>query len=188
MRARDRQDIVEEVVESNADPAGWRAIAGDRRDGLGEDLFLGHPDAGVFQLKTYARTPFDVQGVGGEVARRIDDDLDPLFPDEDDGGRFGVQSAPEDEDAETEVAEELEAVIETHADAPTTGPTNSTTSRTSSRRPTNCSRRSSTTSSRPTAWAAGSTERGPVPPARSCYRYLTSCVAYNRVKMSKIDL
>ncbi|TSD15816.1 hypothetical protein DP107_01140 [Haloglomus irregulare] len=121
MRARDRQDIVEEVVESNADPAGWRAIAGDRRDGLGEDLFLGHPDAGVFQLKTYARTPFDVQGVGGEVARRIDDDLDPLFPDEDDGGRFGVQSAPEDEDAETEVAEELEAVIETHADAPTTG-------------------------------------------------------------------
>jgi hypothetical protein len=121
MRARDRQDIVEEVVESNADPAGWRAIAGDRRDGLGEDLFLGHPDAGVFQLKTYARTPFDVQGVGGEVARRIDDDLDPLFPDEDDGGRFGVQSAPEDEDAATEVAEELEAVIETHADAPTTG-------------------------------------------------------------------
>jgi hypothetical protein len=121
MRVRDWQDIVEDVVESDADPDGWRAVAGDRRGGLGEDMYLGHPDAGVFQLKTYARNPFDVKGVGGEVARRIDDGLDPLFPDDDHDGRFGVQSAPEDEDAAKESAKQLEEVIKTHADAPTTG-------------------------------------------------------------------
>jgi hypothetical protein len=121
MRVRDWQDIVEEVVDSGADPDGWRAVAGDRRGGLGEDMFIGHPSAGVFQLKTYSRNPFDVKGVGGEVARRIDDDLEPLFPDRDHDGRFGVQSRPEDEDAAAESAKRLEEVLKTHADAPTTG-------------------------------------------------------------------
>jgi hypothetical protein len=120
MRVRDWQDIMEDVVESKADPDGWRAVAGDRRGGLGEDLFFGHPNAGVFQVKTYAKNPYDVKGVGAEVARRIDDDLDPLFPGES-AGRFGVQRPIEDESDAERTARRLEEVIRTHADAPTTG-------------------------------------------------------------------
>jgi len=119
MRVRDWQDILEDVVESDADPDGWRAVAGDRRSGVGEDMFVGHPAVGVFQLKTYAKNPFEVHGVGSRVARKIDDDLDPLFP-EDAGGRFAVQQPVEDEDEAEEKASRLEEVIRTHADAPTT--------------------------------------------------------------------
>ncbi len=119
MRVRDWQDIMNEVVESDADPAGWRAVGGDRANGLGEDLFIGHPNAGVFQLKTYAKNPYQVEGVGAEVARRIDDDIDPLFPHEGTGG-FGVQQPIEDEDEAESVADRLSTVLETHADAPTT--------------------------------------------------------------------
>lgn len=121
MRVRDWQDILEDVVESNADPSGWRAVAGDRRGGVGEDLFLGHPSAGVYQLKTFAKNPFEVQGVGSQVARKIDDELDPLFPGADTAGRFGVNQAIEDEDEAEARKSELETVIETHAEAPTTG-------------------------------------------------------------------
>jgi hypothetical protein len=110
---------MEDVVESNADPDGWRAVAGDRRSGVGEDMFVGHPNAGVFQLKTYAKNPFEVKGVGSRVARRIDDDLDSLFPRESDG-RFAVQQPITDEDEAEEKASRLEEVIRTHADAPTT--------------------------------------------------------------------
>jgi len=121
MRVRDWQDILEDVVESDADPAGWRAVGGDRASGIGEDLFVGHPDAGVFQLKTYAKNPFEVQGVGAEVARSIDDDIDPLFPAQGDSrGLFGVQEPVEDEEQAREVGTQLETVLETHADAPTT--------------------------------------------------------------------
>jgi hypothetical protein len=120
MRIRDWQDVLETVVESSADPDGWRAVAGDRRTGVGEDMYIGHPDEGVFGLKTYAKNPFDVQGVGGQVARSIDDDLDPLLPKGvDEGGRFGVRQPVEREEAE-ERATELEEVLKTHADAPTT--------------------------------------------------------------------
>ncbi|EMA02009.1 hypothetical protein ACODNH_18340 [Haloarcula sp. NS06] len=118
MRVRDWQDILEDVMESNANPGDWRAVGGDRANGIGEDIYFGHPDAGVYQLKTYAKNPFEVQGVGSQVARRIDDDIDPLFPN-DGSGIFGVQQGPEDEDDAKEKAKNLETVLETHADAPT---------------------------------------------------------------------
>jgi len=119
MRVREWEDILEDVAESNADPAGWRAIGGDRAGGIGEDLYLGHPDVGAYQLKTYARNPFQVEGVGTRVARRIDDELAPLFPEEETGGRFGVQQPAEDEETAKERVQELETVVGTHADAPT---------------------------------------------------------------------
>jgi hypothetical protein len=121
MQVRDWQDILEDVVESNAESDGWRAVGGDRSGGLGEDLFIGHPSAGVFQLKTYAKNPFEIEGVGTRVARRIDEDIDPLFPGRGQGpGMFGVQEPVEDEETAEERAKRVGAVVETHADAPTT--------------------------------------------------------------------
>ena len=120
MRVRDWQDILEDVVESGADAGEWRAVAGDRRGGPGEDMFLGHPSVGVFQLKTFAKNPYEVQGVGSRVARKVDEDLDPLFPAEDADGRFGVNNGVDDENDAEEKAQQLKTVLETHADAPTT--------------------------------------------------------------------
>ena len=120
MRVRDWQDILGDVVESDADAGDWRAVAGDRRGGPGEDMFLGHPSVGVFQLKTFAKNPYEVRGVGARVARSVDEDLDPLFPDGDSGGRFGVNDGVDDAEEATERATELETVLEAHADAPTT--------------------------------------------------------------------
>lgn len=121
MRVRDWDDILQEVVESDADPAGWRAVGGDRPGGIGEDLYIAHPAVGAFQLKTYAKNPFQVEGVGAQVARRLDDEIEPLFPARDSSsGIFGVQQAVEDEDEATERMKQLQTVVESHADAPTT--------------------------------------------------------------------
>ena len=120
MRVRDWQDIMDDVVDSGVDSDGWRAVGGDRANGIGEDLYIGHPGVGVFQLKTYAKNPFEVQGVGAQVARRIDDELDPLFPGQGEReGQFGVQQPPQDEDDAKQKAKDLQTVVETHAEAPT---------------------------------------------------------------------
>jgi hypothetical protein len=121
MRVRDWDDILADVTESDADPDGWRAVAGNRARGLGEDLYLGHPRVGVYQLKTYAKNPARVRGVGARVARKVDGDIDPLLPgrDADDGGRFAVQRPPEDEDEAEDVAKRLEETVRVHAEAPT---------------------------------------------------------------------
>ncbi len=121
MRVREWKDILEDVTERSVDPDGWRAIAGQRRNGVGEDMYIGHPRVGVYQLKTYARNPYDVKGVGAQVARRIDDELDPLFPSRDDDGRFAVRKPIEDKNKAQSMAKRLEETIKVHADAPTTG-------------------------------------------------------------------
>jgi hypothetical protein len=120
MQIRDWDDILQDVVESDADPAGWRAIGGDRKGGIGEDLYLAHQEVGAYQIKTYAKNPFQVEGVGARVARSIGSDIAPLFPDKKHNGIFGVQALPQDGERAKEQATELEAVLEAHADAPTT--------------------------------------------------------------------
>ena len=119
MRVRNWQDVLEEVTDANADPDGWRAVGGRRTNGVGEDLYVGHPSAGVFLVKTYARNPYEVKGVGTRVARKVDDGLDPILPSDEEPGRFAVRSAPEDEDAAESMARNVRETIKAHADAPT---------------------------------------------------------------------
>lgn len=118
MKVRSWQDILADVVETDANPQGWRAVAGDRRGGIGEDFYIGHPDAGLFFLKTYAKNPFEVKGVGSRVARSIDEDIATHLP-TDDAGRFAVQQSPSDESEAKTKARRLEEVLKTHAEAPT---------------------------------------------------------------------
>jgi hypothetical protein len=120
MQVREWQDILDDVTDGNTDPDGWRAIAGQRRDGVGEDLYLGHPNTGVYHLKTYAKNPYDVRGVGTRIARKIDDGIDPHLPDRDLDRRFAVQSPPEDEAEAEATARRLAEAIKIHAEAPTT--------------------------------------------------------------------
>ncbi len=120
MRVRDWQDIVEDVADSGVDPEGWRAVAGDRKRGVGEDLYIGHPSGGVYQLKTFAKNPFEVRGVGTRVARKIDDEIGSFLPEKGDSGRFAVQTPPEDENDAEQKAKNLQEVLKAHSDAPTT--------------------------------------------------------------------
>lgn len=118
MRVRDWTDILNDVVNSDVEPTEWRAVAGQRDQGVGEDLYLAHPGVGVFQLKTYTKNPYEVKGVGSKIARSVDEDLQPLFPEEQDQ-RFAVQTPPESEQEAEQIASRVETVIETHARAPT---------------------------------------------------------------------
>ncbi|AGB16486.1 hypothetical protein Halru_1888 [Halovivax ruber XH-70] len=120
MRIREWNDLLEDVSDESAAPADWRAIAGDRASGVGEDLYLAHPQVGVYLLKTYAKNPYEVGGYGAEVARSLDDELGSFLPSDDADGRFALQQPPDDEDHAETVTNRLQTVVETHRDAPTT--------------------------------------------------------------------
>jgi len=120
MRIREWKDIVEDVVEKDVDPDDWRAVGGKRAGGVGEDLYLGHPRGGVYHLKTYAKNPYEVKGVGARVARKLDDEIGSFLPQQETEGRFAVQNPPESENDAEEKARHLEEVVKAHADAPTT--------------------------------------------------------------------
>ncbi len=121
MKARDWQDVLEDVADAKADPGDWHAVIGNRVEGIGEDVFLGHPRAGVYQLKTYAKNPFEIQGVGTQVARHLDDDLEPLFPEGDSPARFGIKRGVSDEAEVKRRGENLKSVFEDHRESPKRG-------------------------------------------------------------------
>jgi hypothetical protein len=119
MRVRDWKDILAEVSSDSTEPAGWRAVAGQRWNGVGEDLYFGHPSEGVYHLKTYAKNPYEVKGVGTRVARKVDGDIDSLLPTDEETGRFAVQNPPEDEDHAKTMATRLQETLRVHSEAPT---------------------------------------------------------------------
>ncbi|WP_254863297.1 hypothetical protein [Halovivax gelatinilyticus] len=120
MRIREWKDLLADVSEQSVDPSSWRAVAGDRSGGIGEDLYLAHPRAGVYLLKTYAKNPYRVEGCGTKVARRVDEEIDAYLPTDEPGSRFAVRTPPTDESHAETVSNRLQTVVETHADAPTT--------------------------------------------------------------------
>ena len=122
MPVRSWDEILAEIADERVEPDRWRAAAGPRAGGLGEDLFIGHPRVGVYQLKTYAKSPLELRGVGQQVARRIDDDIDPLLPHrerEDHAGHFGVRTPPADAAQASSMAKQVEETLRTHSIAPT---------------------------------------------------------------------
>ena len=119
MRLRPWSEMLAEISELNVDPAEWRAVAGNRSTGIGEDLYLGHPRAGVYLLKTYAKNPFEVEGYGSRVARKVDDEIESYFPSRESAGRFAVRTPPENESHAETVTERVKTVVETHSAAPT---------------------------------------------------------------------
>lgn len=116
MRVRDWKDILQDVTDAKVEAADWRAVAGERSNGIGEDLFLGHPKRGVFYLKTYAKNPYERKGVGARVARSIDDDITAHLPDER-KSMFAVR--PTQTENAKESAQRLEETVKAHAAAPT---------------------------------------------------------------------
>lgn len=119
MRVHGWQDIVTDVIDAGGDPDAWRAVGGRRSRGIGEDLYLAHPRTGVFQLKTYAKNPYEVKGVGVQVARRLDDELGDFFPAETDA-RFAVQRAPRSKEEARTRARRVGETVRAHAKVPTT--------------------------------------------------------------------
>ena len=119
MRVRDWREVVREIVDADVRPDDWRAIAGPRSRGIGEDLYLAHPRRGVYVLKTYPKNPFERRGVGSHVARSIDDEIGQWMPTEA-PAKFAVQPAVRDQtDAEAR-AKRLEETVKTHAEMPST--------------------------------------------------------------------
>lgn len=46
---------------------------------FGNDLFLGHPKVGLYQLKTYNKNPLQQKGIGAKLTNKIDDGIEENF-------------------------------------------------------------------------------------------------------------
>ena len=76
MKIKHRNDILNDVIRNaKKHPRGWKAIFGKDPNRLSNDCYLLNPEIGVYLLKEYQKNPYDIQGIGGKIARQVDTDI-----------------------------------------------------------------------------------------------------------------
>ena len=77
MKIKSRNEILNDVVkEGKKYPTNWKAVFGKDKKRLSRDYYIFNPNIGIYLLKEYEKNPFEIKGLGGKIARNIDDDIE----------------------------------------------------------------------------------------------------------------
>lgn len=77
MKIKSRDEILKDVIrEGKKYPKNWKAVFGKDNKNLSNDYYIFNPKTGIFLLKEYQKNPFEVKGIGGKIARHVDEDLE----------------------------------------------------------------------------------------------------------------
>lgn len=76
-KIKTRNQILNDVIkDGKKHPKNWKAVFGRDPLLMSNDYYIFHPIKGVYLLKEYQKNPLDIRGIGGKIARKIDDELD----------------------------------------------------------------------------------------------------------------
>ena len=77
MKIKTRNEILNDVIrDAKRYPKNWKAVFGKDKERLSRDYYLCNPEIGIYLLKEYQKNPFEVRGIGGKVARCLDEEID----------------------------------------------------------------------------------------------------------------
>jgi hypothetical protein len=77
MKIKNRNEVLNDIIrDGKKHPTGWNAVFGRDLKRMSHDYYLFNPDIGIYLLKEYQKNPFQIKGVGGKIARHIDDDIE----------------------------------------------------------------------------------------------------------------
>jgi len=74
---KSRREFLDNVIrDAKKHPKGWKAVFGKDKERLSRDYYIFNPNTGIYLLKEYQKNPFDVRGIGGKIARHVDEDIE----------------------------------------------------------------------------------------------------------------
>jgi len=77
MKIKDRNEILKDVLrDSKKHPKGWKAVFGRDDRLLSNDFYVFNPEIGLYLLKEYEKNPYHIKGIGGKIARHVDENID----------------------------------------------------------------------------------------------------------------
>ncbi len=76
MEVLSREALLNEIIrEAKKRKKGWKLVFGKDELMKSYDYYILHPDVGVYLLKEYQKNPYQLRGVGGKIARRVDEEI-----------------------------------------------------------------------------------------------------------------
>jgi len=77
LKIKSRNETLNDVIrDGEKHPKGWKAVIGKDRERLSRDYYIFNPNVGIYLLKEYNKNPFEVKGIGGKIARDVDDEIE----------------------------------------------------------------------------------------------------------------
>ncbi len=77
MAIKTRNETLHDIIrDAEHHSTGWKALFGNDHERFSHDSYILHPDVGIYLLKEYQKNPFHIQGVGGKIARCVDEDVE----------------------------------------------------------------------------------------------------------------
>ena len=77
MKIKTRNEILNDVIKDGKKyPKNWKAVFGKDNKSLSKDYYIFNPNIGIYLLKEYEKNPFEIKGIGGKIARHVDEDIE----------------------------------------------------------------------------------------------------------------
>ena len=77
VKIKSRNEVLNDVIRDGKKyPKDWKAVFGKDNKRLSKDYYIFNPDVGIYLMKEYEKNPFEVKGIGGKLARHVDEDID----------------------------------------------------------------------------------------------------------------
>jgi len=77
MKIKSRNEILNDVIRDGKKyPKNWKAVFGKDNKSLSKDYYIFNPNIGIYLLKEYEKNPFEIKGIGGKIARHVDEDIE----------------------------------------------------------------------------------------------------------------
>lgn len=77
MKIKSRNETLNDVIkDAKKYPKNWKAIFGKDNERLSKDCYIYNPNIGIYLLKEYQKNPFEIKGLGGKIARHIDEEIE----------------------------------------------------------------------------------------------------------------
>ena len=77
MKIKSRINLLNEIIkDSKKYPKGWKAVIGKDEKRFSNDYYIFNPNIGIYLIKEYQKNPYEVKGLGGKIARHVDDNIE----------------------------------------------------------------------------------------------------------------
>jgi hypothetical protein len=89
VEVKTREEILRELIaKAEEHPGGWKAATRRDEQSFGQEYLIFHPKAGIYEVKEYQVNPFEVSGVGAQLAPSVPAGLPRLLQEQ--TGVFGI--------------------------------------------------------------------------------------------------
>jgi len=77
VKIKSRSNLLNDVIrDAKKFPKGWKAVIGKDDNLFSNDYYIFNPNTGIYLLKEYHKNPYEIKGIGGKIARYVDDNVE----------------------------------------------------------------------------------------------------------------